>query len=278
MELIQDLFLELSGNEEIAIPFQTRMFPVLVDALGLDKGATLVASALDLVTSLIRQVPDPLPSVYTTQIFPKVIHIMLTVDDSALLQNGQELLKVLVHRDFAGVSGWSYDGRSGLDYLLEFIGKMLRPEECESAAIFIGPLITKVVQKGGDLLGPCLPQLLTAIIKRLETAKMPAFSETLVMLFCNFIQKDTISVLNFLSDIQLTNGRNGLELLLCSWCESFPDVRGVYQVKLCSTAMMMVLSSGNPLLNSIMVKGDLIIQENQKILTRSMSKKSRWRF
>jgi hypothetical protein len=86
MELLQELFMALAGNPLMAVAFQTRMFPVLVSALEHGDQKAVAFTALDLFAALIKQVPDPLPAVYAQEVFPKVIEIMLVVDDSGLLQ------------------------------------------------------------------------------------------------------------------------------------------------------------------------------------------------
>jgi importin-9 len=183
-------------------------------------------------------------------------------------------LKALVNRDFAGISKVNLNGRSGLDYLLEFIGKMLGPDQSESAAIFVGPLLTKFIQRGQDLIIPLIPQLLKAVIVRLSTAKMPAFIETLVLVFCHIIQKQCSTVIDFLDSLRLDDNTSGLILFFSCWCDVFNDFQGVYQVKLSTTTLMMVLSLADDRLNSILVKGDLIVQKDKKIKTRSMAKNS----
>lgn len=287
MATLQDLFTILAGYESMSIQFQTQMFPQLISALtppdassGQQFNLQMAATSLDLISALVREVADPLPPVYTAQVYPHVIQMLLAVDDTGLLQNGQELLKALVHRDFNGIVSWSNGERSGLEYLLDFIAKMLDPSEAEHCAIFLGPLITKVIQKGGELIVPFIPQLLTAVIQRLGTAKMPAFIQTLVIIFCHFIETKCDVVISFLDSIQVVTGsgsdtRNGLELFLSCWCDVFPDLQGFYQVKLSTTAMMLILSSADARLNSILVKGDLIVQKSQKkIITRSQSRNS----
>jgi hypothetical protein len=274
MELLQELFTIMSANRFVAIPFQTRMFPVLVSSLSAEvvkSNPQITFTSLDLITSLIKNVADPFPTVYTTDMYPNAIRLLLDIEDSGLLQNGQELLKVLVHRDFEGIKNLRIENRSGLEYLLEFVGKMLAPSESESSAIFIGSLITKLIQKGGDQLVPFLPQLLTAVIHRLDTAKMPAFVETLVLIFCHLIEPQSQTVISFLSEIKL-QGYTGLELFLRSFCGCFHDLQGAYTVKLGALAMMQLLSSRDPRLMSIQVKGDLIVNNSKRIVTRSRSK------
>ncbi|KAJ3310538.1 Importin 9 [Boothiomyces sp. JEL0838] len=266
-ELLHELFSELSSNELMSVAFQTKIFPILSQAIDMEqvhKNATISATALDFLTELIKNVPDPLPSAYTVDIFPKVIQMMLTVDNSGLLQNGQETLKVLVNRDLNGIIQWNNGTRSGLEYVLEFIGKMLGPNESESSALFIGNLIIKVIQKGGDLIVPFIPTLLTGIIQRLDHAKIPAFIETLVLIFCHLIQTRAETVIDFLASLNV-NGKTGLEIFVRKWCDCFTDISGVYENKLSVNAMLIFFTSGDPRLASITVTGDLIVTEASKL-------------
>lgn len=167
MELLQDLFSILAGNQIMSAAFQTRIFPHLVQALSVDPSSGTIsnlqraATAIDLIATLIKKVPDPLPPVYTREVYPHIIYLLMQVDDTGLLQNGQELLKALVDRDFPGVcSSVCAREMDGFQALLEFISKMLRPSESESCAIFLGPLINKVFSFffsfiGIDLIDSC---------------------------------------------------------------------------------------------------------------------------
>jgi importin-9 len=274
MELLQELFTAMSSNKFVAVPFQTRMFPVLLSSLSsqtIRSNPQITLTSLDLITSLIKNVADPFPSVYTTDMFPILITMLLETEDSGLLQNGQELLKVLVHRDVNGIISIKVGNSSGLDLLLNFISRMLEPNQSESSAIFIGSLITKLIQKGGDHLVHNLPQLLHAVIYRLDSAKMPAFVETLVLIFCHLIDTQCQTVISFLSEIQL-QGYSGLELFVRSFCDSFHDLQGLYTVKLGTMAMMSLLSTKDARLMGIQVKGELIVSNSKRIVTRSRSK------
>jgi hypothetical protein len=98
---------------------------------------------------------------------------------------------------------------------------------------------------------------------------MPAFIETLVLIFCSVLVAQCETVINFLSSITLANNRSGLDLLLNTWCEAFPDLQGFYQVKLAynliysrSTAMMLVLTSGDARVAEITVKGEQIVEDS----------------
>jgi hypothetical protein len=66
-------------------------------------------------------------------------------------------------------------GKSGTDLLIQFIAKLLDPSQSESAALFVGDLVAKLIKKGEDLVTPILPDLLKAVTIRLADAKLPSF-------------------------------------------------------------------------------------------------------
>lgn len=62
-----------------------------------------------------------------------------------------------------------------MELIIQFIAKLLDPSQTESAALFVGDLISKLIKKGSDLVSPILPDLLNAVALRLADAKLPSF-------------------------------------------------------------------------------------------------------
>lgn len=245
------------------------MFPFLVSALSdesVNKHPTLTATALDLLAKVICHVQEPFPSVYTTQVFPRIAKMMLYVQEDAILQNGQECLKLLVNRDFGGISSWSDGVNDGAQYIMKFILKLLDPCTSESSAIFVGELITKLIQKGGSTLETYIPNLLTAVVHRLKEAKMPSFVQTLVLIFCHLIQTQMTTVLTFLSSLTIGD-KTGLEIFISKWLNIFGEIQGFYAVKLSTSALVKLYLSSDQRLQSIQLQGDLIVNNAQSIKT-----------
>ncbi|KAL2916357.1 hypothetical protein HK105_204113 [Polyrhizophydium stewartii] len=297
IDTIQDLISTMAASKSTA--FQERMLPHLAKGISQE---TLQQSpettTLTLIETMLRKVPDPFPSIYVTELFPRTVHLVLVAGDSALLQNGGEVIKLLVQRDFAGLSAWTDGTTSGIEYTMRFIAKLLDPAQSESAAVFVGELVTKLIQKArlracfctsilspadttnridmwpqsGDALLPVLPELLHAVVRRLESARMPTFVQTLVIVFAHLIQAQTETVVQFLCECTV-NGKDGLSILVNAWCDNFQDFHGAYANKISCTALAKLLSSANPRLDTLEVRGDLIVPPaEQKRLTRSMSK------
>ncbi|KAI8921286.1 armadillo-type protein [Powellomyces hirtus] len=274
-EIVTDLFKTLAENKFMVMAFQEQMIPVVRGVIREENVYTTpaaAATALDFMTSLIKHAPEPLPPIYTSSIFPEIIQLLLVVDDHAILQNGQDTIKELVQRDLPGLMRWSDGSKSGMDYIIALVSKLLRPGQSESASIFVGNLITKLIQKGGDSLLPILPDLLTAVVRRLEDAKTSSFIQQLVMVFAHLFIRQTTTTLDFLASLQLQD-KTGLQLVLSSWCDHFTDFQGYQSIKVSAIAMSKVLRTADPRLNGVVVKGDEIVTSH-KIVTRSMTQKN----
>ncbi|RKO89834.1 armadillo-type protein, partial [Blyttiomyces helicus] len=274
-DMVTDLFSALAANTFMAQAFHERMIPAIKDAMRMEnisKMPSVVATAIDLMHSLVKNAPEHLLPVYVTQMFPDLVRLLLTVEDHGILQNGQDAIKVLVQRDLAGIARWTDGSKTGLDYVIQFIAKLLHPSQDESASIFVGDLITQLIKHGGDNLVAVLPDLLTAVTRKLEMAKTSLFIQTLVMVFAHLIQTRMETVIDFLSGLTIEN-KNGLAILLNAWCENFADFQGFYSIKVSSIALCKLVLSGDARLQAITVRGDLIVSTNTSLLSPPSEKK-----
>ena len=57
--------------------------------------------------------------------------------------------------------------------------------------------------------------------------------------------------------------RNALELVLRAWCAYQPDVQGAFDIKLTTSALAALLASGNPALDAVGVRGELVIETGE---------------
>lgn len=105
-------------------------------------------SAIDMVAGLARGGPSPLLPEFVDQFFPPLMHILWTVNDNEVLQSGQQCLKTFIGKDSAHLVQWrDQSGKSGLQYVVEFVANLLTPDHSESEALFVGDLIVKLIQK-----------------------------------------------------------------------------------------------------------------------------------
>ncbi|KAI9007390.1 armadillo-type protein [Gaertneriomyces semiglobifer] len=248
-EIVTDLFNVIVANPLMKVGLQRRIVPSIRTVLSVENvqsAPAVVATALNFMTLIAKYAPEPFPSEYVTEIFPQVVQILLTSDDHAILQNG-------------------------LDYIIKIIAKLIDPSVDESAAIFVGDLINKLIQKAGDRLVPVLPQLLSALANRLKDARMPSFIQQLVMVFVHLLNTQPQAlVIDFLATMDL-DGRSGLEVVVNAWCDTFGDFHGFYNIKASAVAMTKVFAAGDGRVQGLMVKGDEIVTSD-RIITRSMTR------
>lgn len=172
---------------------------------------------------------------------------------------------------------------------------MLDPQRSESGGLFVGDLLLHVFRRAGQQILPILPDLLQALVTRLSTAVTATFSQSLILPFAYLIGSQADVVLNLLESISI-DGRSGSQILLNAWCDNAEYFQGFWNNRVRSVALSCVqfarlsvlttsLSSStyalsrllllpSPSLDNLQVRGDLIMQKGQGILTRSRSKKS----
>ncbi|KAF9083483.1 hypothetical protein BGX23_011399 [Mortierella sp. AD031] len=271
---IMDLFDTLAANKFIHPALNARSLPTLVNMITNENpDKPMVSSAIDLLKSLIQGAETPLPAGYVAQFFPNLMSVLLTTDDRDILQSGQECLTYVVQKGVHQVAEWhdAASGKSGLDLTIQFIAKLLDPSQTESAALFVGDLITKLIKKGNDLISSILPDLLNAVTRRLAEAKLPTFIQPLVMVFAQLCLTQHEVVINFLSGLNI-NGRNGLDIVLAAWLANHTDFQGLYNQKVSTIALTKIYMSGDPRVASVQVNGDLIVPKSTRIVTRSRAK------
>ncbi|TPX42783.1 hypothetical protein SeMB42_g04991 [Synchytrium endobioticum] len=279
-ESVLDLVELLASNNDTAVAFQEIMIPEIVKVMASEnaqKMPSIQAAGIDLLNALLAQHGTGTVSPMYSRIFPELMQLLLNTTDIALLQNGQGLLKSILQRDASVITSWSNGaGVTGITLVMAFLGKVLDIEASESAGLFLGELIIKIIQKAGDHIAPILHALLMAVTNRLATAQMPTFIQSLVVVFAHLIVKQRDEVVRFLAEMNL-EGKSGLEIFIHAWCENYLEFQGYYSLKLNATAMCQLYHSPDPRLQTIMVKGDEIVTDD-RIRTRSSTRKAPHQF
>ncbi|KXS21609.1 ARM repeat-containing protein [Gonapodya prolifera JEL478] len=275
--IVFELVSLLASKPSIYESLQARLLPAIQHAMqqvSNPNNAPGIAAAVDLLTILVKNASSPLPAGYVQQVFPELLRTLEGSDDPSIIQNGQESLRWFIHKDIQQISLWQDNsGTTGIHHLMRVIARLLSPSFSESASMFVGDLITKLIVKAGDLLAPVFDDLLRAIAIRLGSAEKPTFIQTLVTVFLHLLQKNQSQLVNFLAGLDV-NGRNGLELFVSLWCENYMFFQGFYTLKLNAVSMcnLFAAAASDERLRQIAVKGDAIPDETGKIVTRSKSK------
>ncbi|OBZ68625.1 Importin-9 [Grifola frondosa] len=214
-------------------------------------------AAIDLASSLVRGAPEVgLGDGFFSALGPSLFACLRVAEDRDVIQNGITCLTL-----------------SGLDSVLAVIAKQLQSED-ESGGLVIGDLIIHLLRRAGDAVLPVLPQLLQAMISRMMTAKTATFLQSLVIPFAFLIHNQRDTVLSLLESINV-QGRSGLDILIQTWCENAETFQGFWAIRISTLALCSLYASGRSSLQTLMVKGDIIVRPETKnvIMTRSKTKK-----
>ncbi|OSX67203.1 hypothetical protein POSPLADRAFT_1063974 [Postia placenta MAD-698-R-SB12] len=224
----------------------------------------ITGAAIDLACSLVRGAPDTgLGEGFLGMLAPSLFFAMKTVED-------REVIQV----NFTQLRTWSdpTTGQSGLDSVLAVIAKQMQSQD-ESGGLVIGDLIIHLLRRAGEAVLPILPELLQAMINRMKSAKTATFIQSLVIPFAFLINNQRDTVLSLLESMN-GEGRSGLDILIQTWCENEETFQGFWAQRVSTLALCSLYASERPSLQSITVKGDLIIKPETRnvIMTRSKTK------
>ncbi|TIA84907.1 hypothetical protein E3P99_04112 [Wallemia hederae] len=236
----------------------------------------LASSAIHLIDSIVGARSEGLEQGVLATTCPALFNVLENADDRSLLQDGIELLTTFIRKDINGLLEWD---SNALVRILNVIAKVLQSES-EGSALFIGDVVTHLFRNAPkDILDPALPQLLKVILDRLAVSKTSAFTQNLVIPFAYLIHTRREVIVEYLVntavfDVNTNTNTNGLELLLRMWSENAETFRGFWAIRISTLALVDLYTSQDPRLDSVMVKGDQIIDEANRntIMTRSKTR------
>ncbi|KAJ7597774.1 ARM repeat-containing protein [Mycena floridula] len=278
LSIFPDILASLTGSSQPGVyeAVVKAALPPLCNAIA---SATLEdswvsSSAIDLVASLVKGAPQTgLGEGFFAMLAPSLFKCLGEARDRDVLQNGILCLTLIVRKDAPQILAWSdTSGRTGLDYVLQVVAKLLQSED-ESGGLSIGDLIIHLLRRAGDSILPVLPELLHAMAKRMLTAKTATFLQSLVIPFAFLINSQRDTVLSLLETMNV-DGRSGLDILIQTWCENAETFQGFWPSRTSSMALSQLFMSERPSLQSLVVKGDMLVNTETKnvIMTRSRTK------
>lgn len=279
VSICQDIFKELCRNPLCCGALQQRLLPTIISILqaSLDKiPSGLQAVSLDVLQTIVRSSAPPLAEPLITQAFPTVVQCVMLTDDNATLQNGGECIRAYVSVAYDQVAAWRDEqGQTGLYYIVKVAQHLLDPKTPESAAMFVGRLVSAVISKAGLSLGDGTELLLRAVLSKLQQSETLSVIQSLVLVFAHLVHTQMSAVLDFLSGVPGPTGQSALAFVLAEWCSRQALFYGTYETKVSILALCKLLEHGiqtnDSRLVSINVKGDRVINANEGIRTRSKS-------
>ncbi|KZV81039.1 ARM repeat-containing protein [Exidia glandulosa HHB12029] len=258
LSVLEDAFIALAKAQYQAALTSSlsRLCATLVEARV--EESWVASSALQLVIALLQGAPAEggLGDGVFAQLAPGLFGALERIDDRDVLQNGIVCLTQVVRKDCAQVLAYP----DGLQLVLRLIARTLAPVDSESGGMFVGDLILSLLRRAGPALLPNMPELLNALLNRLPTAKTPTFIQSLILPFAYLIYTQRDAVLEMLETSRLADGRSGLQVLLEAWCENGETFIGFKATRLSNLALSSLFASERPSLQSLAVKGDLIVK------------------
>lgn len=277
VSICQDIFKELCHNSLCCSQLQQRLLPTIISILQapLDKIPSGIQSvSLDVLQTIVRSSSLPLSEALVNQAFPVIVHCILHTDDNSTLQYGGECVRAYVSVAFDQIAAWRDDqGQSGLYYVVKIAQHLLDPKTPESAAVFVGRLVSVLITKAGPSLGEATDILLRAVLSKLQQTETLSVIQSLVLVFAHLVHTQMGAVLEFLSGVPGPTGQSALAFVLTEWCSRQTVFYGAYENKVSILALCKLLEHGiqsnDSRLVDISVKGDRIINMNEGIRTRS---------
>ncbi|KAF2842263.1 ARM repeat-containing protein [Patellaria atrata CBS 101060] len=275
-ELITRLLSE-TGNDAY-VQLCTKVLPSLTGAF--DVGALTEENALtnlaaELLAVFTQHGSTPLPQGFVQTVMPKLNRMLLGSNDDELLKAATVTVKNIVEHDAPQIFNWHDEtGKGGLEVILVIIDRLLGTNIDDNAASEVGGLAAEFVEKAGsERLGPYLMQLLRAVAVRLQTAEHAPLIQSLILVFARLCLVSANDVVEFLAQVQIGQ-ESGLQVVLTKWLENSISFAGYEEIRQSVVALTKIYELEDPRLDSITAKGELIVSESTRIMTRSRARQN----
>ncbi|KAG9700059.1 importin beta-5 subunit, partial [Aureobasidium melanogenum] len=276
-ETFEDISETLSGaGPEVYTQLCAKVLPSLsgaFDVANLTDENSLTNLAADMLSDLAKNGPSPLPQGFIVTIMPKLTRLLLESPDEELLKSATSGTRYMLEKDPEQMFNWAnHDGKSGLEVILVIIDRLLGPSVDDNAAGEVGGLAAALVEKAGsEKLGPYLAQLLSAVAYRLSTATQTQVIQSLILVFARLSLLSAREVVDFLAQLAIGE-ENGLQVVLTKWLENSINFAGYDEIRQNIIALSRLYDLHDPRLDTVQVKGDMIMPTSTRIMTRSRAR------
>ncbi|KAF2145557.1 uncharacterized protein K452DRAFT_315776 [Aplosporella prunicola CBS 121167] len=245
------------------------------DVGSLTEENALTNLAAELLSVLTEHGSEPLPPGFVATVMPKVNRLLLGSNDEELLKAATASVKNILVHDHQQLFEWHDDaGKGGLENVLVIIDRLLSPTVDDNSAAEVGELAAEVVEKAGsDRLGPYLMTLLRAVAVRLGSATQAQFIQSLTLVFARLSLVNAHEVVDFLAQLEI-NQQNGLQVVMSKWLENSIMFAGYDEIRQNVIALSKLYDLNDPRLSQIMVKGELVVPQSDRIMTRSRARQN----
>ncbi|KAF6176425.1 hypothetical protein GIB67_005323 [Kingdonia uniflora] len=152
--------------------------------------------------------------------------------------------------------------------------RLLDPDMESSGSLFVGCYILQLILHMPLEMAPHLRALATALIRRMQSCQIAGLKSSLLLIFARLVHMSSPNVEQFI-DMLITlpaeGHENSLTYLMSAWTKQQVEIQGLYQIKVTTTALALLLSTRHVDLVKINVPGHLV-ESTVGITTRSKSK------
>ncbi|KAJ4816684.1 Importin-9 [Rhynchospora pubera] len=257
-------------------PLVSRILPTIVPILQKpkDQRENLVGGSLDLLTMLLKNAPIDVVQAIFEKCFDPTVQIILESEDHAEMQNATECLAVFVSVGRQEMLTWGGDPGYIMKRLLEAASRLLDPELPSSVSLFVGSYILQLILHLPTQMSPHLRDLVAAVVRRLQSSEIEGLKCSLILILARLVHlsaPNTDHFINLLLSMPAAGYENSLSYVMSEWTRLQGEIQGAYQIKVTTTALVLLFSTRNVELSKLQVKGNLI-KNTGGIKTRSKSK------
>mmetsp|Transcript_52814 Transcript_52814/g.115433 ORF Transcript_52814/g.115433 Transcript_52814/m.115433 type:complete len:1006 (-) Transcript_52814:126-3143(-) len=243
-----------AGDQRLQVSLEKNLLPSILQDLqpGCDPHAA--STSVQLLCTLMKRAAVPFHGALW-QTMPLLIDLVMKSEESGFLENSCDLLVCLVQRSPAQVKEAGLVGP-----LLQCVQRLLSPGLDDNACVFVGPLLTLLLDKfGKEFPSDILAGLLQVVVRRLSQAKLPFLVQELLVVIGRLMHQDLQGVITTLGSqpVEGGGGGNNLELLLSLWLGHAEEVRAKRARNVTVTALCRLHERllADPQLQSLRVPG-----------------------
>uniref|UniRef100_A0A453RBQ5 Importin N-terminal domain-containing protein n=1 Tax=Aegilops tauschii subsp. strangulata TaxID=200361 RepID=A0A453RBQ5_AEGTS len=257
-------------------PLVSRILPTIGTILSKSKIQPdgLVAGSLDLLTMILKNAPAAVVKAVFDTCFTSTIQIVLESDDHGEMQNATECLAAFISGGRQELLVWGGEQGSTLKMLLSAASRLLDPELESSVSLFVGSYILQLILHLPSHLSPHIPELIAAIVRRMQTSDIAGLKSSLVVIIARLVHLSAPNVdqfINLLLAIPAQGYGSSLAYIMSEWSQLQGEIQGAYQIKVTTTALALLISTRHPELSRIEVNGHLV-KTSAGITTRSKAR------
>ncbi|XP_068637153.1 uncharacterized protein [Aristolochia californica] len=234
----------------------------------------LVAASLDLLTMLLKKAPvDVVKGVYDAS-FNHVIQVILQTDDHSEMQNATECLAAFVLGGREELLSWNGDPGFTMKCLLDAASRLLDPTLESSGSLFVGTYILQLILHLPSQMSQHIRDLVAALVRRMQSAEIAGLKSSLLVILARLVHLSAPNVqqfINLLFILPAEGHANSLSYVMSEWTKHQGEIQGAYQIKVTTSALVLLLSTCHAELGKIYVQGHML-KTSTGITTRSRAK------